>query len=704
MTYRAKKFFKEIGGDDSDVDAMEDGGETVSALNVSIKTKKKRKSDDSDFEGSCDGSGYVNSNNGNSTHEQEDEIDMDAENDLGRTKSDDNLLTKKRKEVLEIWKEYFTPPSSGLKEVPIHLIELWKKLLPKKLKKGQKKNKPVKCPNVACDKKFIAGGGLAYHYQRCGVDQSNNKVYKCNMCPFISTVGVRMIIPHLVANHLEQLPVVPSHLAEALVYKKVVRGPTETKAKKSTFKTFVAFDDYIEETKSYHIKNQNLGLFPELMPRIDNWKPKFSSMNMPQEEISLKFKFKSTPNSLWMSLNLFDTFIDNVNGHHTFYVGGPVWSAAWCPYPTCNKVASNKSTNVVEDQVLAISAGVNFDAVHPFSDLEPEPGLIQFWNFGKLDARDYVSNGLRMDTFTQPNFEFGIAHNYGLVWDMEWCPFGNTFESVSDYKAKIQNERPNILPRLGLLAMACGDGYVRIMSIPHPASIIKNQSNLSINDAYKKRIFAPQPIIILCPPGVGPATNNLTGICKCLSWSRTRGSVDIAAGYGNGIVAAWNLKTKSKLLIVRDSDADEGVQKRQLQLLPTNSWIAHPSSVNSVKWCPYEGSKILATGGTMDRMILLWNFDDLNVPIRILKRGYITDIDWIFRFSGLFASFDDCFLSLKSNTNYVELAEEDVRNTLSPHRSTVWSLSYSDWLNSEASADSSGECLIFHDFHYKVCI
>jgi len=38
--------------------------------------------------------------------------------------------------------------------------------------------------------------------------------------------------------------------------------------------------------------------------------------------------------------------------------------------------------------------------------------------------------------------------------------------------------------------------------------------------------------------------------------------------------------------------------------------------------------------------------------------------------------------------------------SLSCHRSAVWSIDYSDWVNAEASVDSSGEATVMFNFYY----
>lgn len=74
--------------------------------------------------------------------------------------------------------------------------------------------------------------------------------------------------------------------------------------------------------------------------------------------------------------------------------------------------------------------------------------LIQIWNCGNI--RNVCPAQVA------PELEFCIAHNYGRVWSLVWCPSG-CYEQE----------------RLGLLAAACSDGTVRIFSIPNPTTLTK---------------------------------------------------------------------------------------------------------------------------------------------------------------------------------------------------------------------------------------
>lgn len=56
----------------------------------------------------------------------------------------------------------------------------------------------------------------------------------------------------------------------------------------------------------------------------------------------------------------------------------------------------------------------------------------------------------------------GIAHDYGTVWAMDWCPSGTR---------DIPTDEDKNCARLGLLAVACSNGIVYILSVPYPSTI-----------------------------------------------------------------------------------------------------------------------------------------------------------------------------------------------------------------------------------------
>lgn len=244
-------------------------------------------------------------------------------------------------------------------------------------------------------------------------------------------------------------------------------------------------------------------------------------------------------------------------------------SCAWCPLPFN---VNNFS------QFIAIATCLNMDT-HRLTDIEPEKGLLQIWDCGKLE-RQYSEE-------IHPKLSLCMAHEYGTIWDMDWCPNGSFWTN---------NDQHNCV-RLGLLALACGDGYVRIHSIPNP-KLFNNQNTNGLTCKNKA-------VAILQPPDLRPTNSFDKTICKCLSWLKSNNQSLIAAGYGNGIIAVWDLLNLSKLLVIKKNE-------HQLCLRPKLSWNAHTTSVNKVRWT-YNSSKNFLASCSLDRSAKIWDLNDLGI-------------------------------------------------------------------------------------------
>ena len=124
-----------------------------------------------------------------------------------------------------------------------------------------------------------------------------------------------------------------------------------------------------------------------------------------------------------------------------FFCGGSIHSVAWCPTPV------ETTANLVErDQYLAVSAFSEGDRFRSATQSSfNSKYVIQIWNCGKL--RNHESPTVA------PKLELCIAHHFGRIWSLAWCPSGCYDDS-----------------RLGLLAAACSDGSVRLFSIPNSSS------------------------------------------------------------------------------------------------------------------------------------------------------------------------------------------------------------------------------------------
>lgn len=117
------------------------------------------------------------------------------------------------------------------------------------------------------------------------------------------------------------------------------------------------------------------------------------------------------------------------------YCGGSITSIAWVP--TFDRLC---------EQIIAVAVNLNPNYEPTLNTRCNNKALIQFWNFGHLNNAK-VNEDL-------PKLEFCIAHEYGYVYDLEWCPSG-----CCDSK------------RMGLLAIACSDSFVYIYAVLQSALI-----------------------------------------------------------------------------------------------------------------------------------------------------------------------------------------------------------------------------------------
>lgn len=156
--------------------------------------------------------------------------------------------------------------------------------------------------------------------------------------------------------------------------------------------------------------------------------------------------------------------------------------------------------------VIALFAEQTFDSeslIRPIklSRSQNLKSLIQFWTVGKTQT------GIE-----SAKFSMAIAHDFGRVQSLQWCPSGG------------QAEAEGKLPRLGILAAGCEDGTVRIFSLPELSSV----PNLDPNNP-ERNIFKSGAIITLRRPEM--EDDDLFSPCMKVAWFRGRRHRVIAASF-----------------------------------------------------------------------------------------------------------------------------------------------------------------------------
>lgn len=230
-----------------------------------------------------------------------------------------------------------------------------------------------------------------------------------------------------------------------------------------------------------------------------------------------------------------------------------------------------------------------------------------------------------MSPGNRAHFVYGIACDHGCIWDLKFCPSGAWELPGTPRKAPL-------LPRLGLLALACSDGKVLLFSLPHPEALLAQQPP----DAMKPAIYKVQCVATLQVGSVQVSDPSECGQCLSLAWMPTRPHHHLAAGYYNGMVVFWNLPTNSPLQRIRLSDGS-------LKLYPFQGFLAHDQAVRTLQWCKANSHFIVSAGS--DRKIKFWDLRRPYEPINAIKRFLSTELAWLLPYNGVTVAQDNCYAS-----------------------------------------------------------
>ncbi|KAJ4444801.1 hypothetical protein ANN_06598 [Periplaneta americana] len=472
-------------------------------------------------------------------------------------------------------------------------------------------------------------------------------------------------------------------------------------------------------------------------------------------------------------------------GAPVLFAGGPVWALAWCPVPLQQAIYRDAEV----DQYLALSCHAGMENTYLSGHQYAQPGLIQIWNFGHLDnLKLFCIDGIddseivfgemrsgirqrlhdihltvgenlgeknRPRSCSIPEMVLGIAHEYGVVWCMEWCPSGC-------YDMPNVDIPDNRLRRLGLLAAACSDGTIRIFSVCFPTELaneVADRVPILKTEAMCTLVLDDSNTCLL---------ENSNWQCTRLSWYKGKGHRIIAGAFTNGMVALWDLASESPLLckktgksytmypyhcfqahigVVSDmidlKHMNEGIKKHdssaahinnnvklavlgqtniQTQLdsieLLNFTMIKLPRTDMCVRFCgafelalralalsPHSGGRFMMTG-SFDRTTKFWDLEDTSAPITINKRGSVTDGVWLTHWVSTVSSYDDGYALGHANGTLNPVRNFGFSNyPLLAQNSVVWSLSTCDWVNAVAQGTLAGELAVIfsHQLLIAVC-
>ncbi|KAK1805441.1 hypothetical protein P4O66_019756 [Electrophorus voltai] len=417
-------------------------------------------------------------------------------------------------------------------------------------------------------------------------------------------------------------------------------------------------------TKEFRDEHCSPWVFSEWMPSVTDWHLMSISeaeKYLPKEEESMTFMLSRDGikgQSVLQRVKRFESLPPHSERWDSlFFVGGPVWAMEWCP---CPDGASDK-------QYAALYCNRGMDDRHKMNILHTEHALLQLWDLGNLQMSRPSSS---------PHLAYALAINDGCIWNLKWCPSGA-------WEQPTTNRKTPHMPRLGLIAAAFSNGSIGVYSLPHPEALMTQ--NPATGEASQAPLIYRVKRIMTVKVGSNQADHNgQSGQCFALDWLPVKPHNILAAGFSDGMVALWDLSTKSPLQKVRAPD-------RSVCLYPYHCFLAHDNTVRCLSWCK-ASSELLVTVGD-DRKVNLWNLSKTSTPLKAVKRFLPTEVSWPLLWSGVFLAQECCYTALgQQGLHYLDSGYFGQKPFfVCTRKATVWSLSMSDWMNSCVIGDNAGD-------------
>ncbi|GFQ82364.1 general transcription factor 3C polypeptide 2 [Trichonephila clavata] len=383
-------------------------------------------------------------------------------------------------------------------------------------------------------------------------------------------------------------------------------------------------------------------IFPEFKPDVNNFK--FCSSKY-EEHFNTKIHIKIDKSPDWIELKCFESIAHEGSNKATFFVGGPVQSSAFCPTPR----------NKIVNQYIAVASSHILYNKHSYVHTKNAGGFIQFWNLGCLHESLVLNQA--------PSLELAIYHTHGRITQMKWCPRG-CYDDSSETDG---------LPRLGLLALSCSDASIRIYSIPQLNLLPKEHNNGTLP------VCGTSPSVILTPLFGEPCSVTRKSMATCIEWQKN--GQQIAAGFGNGTICLWMLKTSMTITTHNE--------KGLLTVQPYLIFQAGGTPVTSISFAPLNNCRWLASS-SFDKTLRFFDLYDTSMPFCSVKRGFAFNCEWGTDFCGAYVSLHDGIL-FKGSTFAKECGVEEP--TVQNVSGSVTSLTYSSISsvnNVQAIADMTG--------------
>ncbi|XP_036405769.1 general transcription factor 3C polypeptide 2 [Megalops cyprinoides] len=423
-------------------------------------------------------------------------------------------------------------------------------------------------------------------------------------------------------------------------------------------------------TKEFREEHHASWVFPEWIPSAKDWQflsASESEKYLPKQEQSPAFRISREglkEETTLCKIQRFDSLPVHPERWDTgFFVGGPIWSMDWCPCPG----------GATSSQFAAIYCHRGMDDQHVMTGTSTEPALLQIWDLGELQYDTCPAAPARL--------AYAVAMDDGCIWDMKWCPSGA-------WELPTTSRKVPQMSRLGILAAALSSGNITVYSLPHQDALMAvRKSRTKGGDSQAPLICQVQPVAVLKVGSIQASEPSQAGQCFTLDWMPMKPHNVLAAGFYDGTVNLWNLNTKSLLLRVRSP-------RGLLTLYPYHCFTAHDHAIRTLAWC--KASSHLMVTASDDRKLKFWDLRKTYEPISMQKRYISTEVCWPLYWSGICVAQECSYTPYgQHGIHYIDAGYFGYKPYfMAPRKGTIWSASFSDWLNTSVTADITGDVIM----------
>ena len=362
---------------------------------------------------------------------------------------------------------------------------------------------------------------------------------------------------------------------------------------------------------------------------------KFLSMDILPKAAKASFKFTIRKKND-LSLDRFQS-ANQSNEKSVIYAGGSIIASDWCPI----------EDTVKRSEIIALSADLYEENQHN------QMAFIQFWAFDHNAKKSpYLSSLIVIkETFK--------------IHCLKWCP-----------SLQKMNKKDS---RIGLLAVACSDGTIKIYTIGQ--DMIKHEQATEVIETEPSKILKRKD-----------ASNSTA--CLKICWFRGKHHRIVAGVFNDGYIGLWDLNNQSPLLFLTNHNVD---------IYPKHLIRGHhPSNHISIALSDSDGKSFpeYMYTGSSDKKITVWNLSHPKGPI--VESDQLTfsvnDLVYMSHYEqAITAAFDDSgSFAMNRVVFYDQNVSEDSKGCgIMLHNSSVVGLDFSPWMNLIVSGSSSGSVVIY---------